>query len=116
MDDRLVHVRLNEPNNSRKEILQSTIDIIQLLKGFEKLKLLGREKLIFMSNLKREFKELDSLISKLDSLPKIKIEYDVEEKSKKGVKKIEEKTIRKTSEFDKLEEDINKLRSKINSL
>jgi|TARA_Y100000310_G_C20563564_1_gene754306 hypothetical protein len=116
--DKSMHVMISRPNESRKDLLQGNIDIIRFLKGNEKLKLIRKEKNLYSRYVKREVKELKTLMQKLfESLPEVKIQ-----EKEKRIKKIEQKEkeiIEKPSrnlELEKLEQDIKKLQQKIGSL
>ncbi len=114
-----MHVMISKPSESRKEILQSNIDVIRLLKVYEKLKLIRKEKLLYANYIKKGMKELKPLMQHLfESLPEVKLE-EKERKIKrleKEEKEIIEKPSKTTMELDKLEQDIKRLQEKISKL
>lgn len=113
-----MHVMVSRPNESRKGLLQSSIDIVRFLKGTEKLKLIRREKILYQNYFKKESKELNILMKNLfDILPEVKLEEREKrmDRLEKKEKQIVEKPA-KNSELERLETDIRKLQDKINSL
>src|SRR3989344_5393985 len=114
--EKLMHVMVSQPNQSRRSLLQSNIDIIRILKGYEKLKIIKKERLLYANYIKKEVKELNTLVENLyENLPHVRQERHIEqEKESKKKQKVKEKP--RNTELDRLEQDIKKLQDKINSL
>ena len=125
-EEGLMHVGILNPKTHRKEILENAILTIKLLKGFERINVLRKEKELAKSELKSKLRELNRLIKEFNaSLPKVKIpELKVvkkipSEKSSEEIKVTNKKVKlehHKTSNLDKLDQDIDLLRKKLESL
>jgi len=114
-----MHVAIQEPLSCRKEILETTIEVIRNLKKYEKLVQIKKEKLIYQSRLRKNVKELKTAIGQLDYLPKVK----VQEKKEKTLKKQEVSKPKKhkapakpKKKVNKLDHDIAALKARIRSL
>ncbi len=113
-----MHVAIQEPISCRKKILETAIDVIRDLKKCERLKQLKKEKIVYYGHLRKNIRELKTLISQLDYLPKVKI------KEPAPVKKHRLKTSPKKpkhlpkvkKEVSKLDRDIAALKERIKSL
>ena len=122
MAQSIMHTCIQEPKYTRKEMLTLVINIIQILKKYEKLKLIRKEKDIYSKNFLGVIKELNDLNLQLhESLPKIHEERPEIKKpsgsvisSKNERKIVPEKPI--TPEYGKLEEDIARLREKLSGI
>ncbi len=122
-----MHVGIIDPNAKRKQILESAILTIQLLKGFERIKDIRKERDKVKSEFKSKLKEINTLAKEFNSLiPKVKLpEADVkkalhekvaETKEKLPFKRIRTEKYRKSANLDKLDKDIDFLRKKLESL
>ncbi|MBI2672808.1 hypothetical protein HYX19_00970 [Candidatus Woesearchaeota archaeon] len=125
--DDLMHVGIIDPNVKRKQILENAILIIQLLKGFEKIKDIRKEKDKVKSEFKSKLKEINKLAKEFNFLiPKVKLpEIDVkkelhekvaETKEKLPLKRIKTEKHARSANLDKLDKDIDFLRKKLESL
>lgn len=108
-----LHVGIHEPIHNRKEILKCSLSTIQLLKNFEELKRIRKEKEFYKKEFKKNLKELNTLFKEFDKLPKVHIK---KEKKKSTVKKKEEKKVVHPTYIDKLEEDLAEIKARIDSL
>lgn len=122
-----MHVGIIDPNVKRKQILENAILIIQLLKGFEKIKDIRKEKDKVKSEFKSKLKEINKLAKEFNFLiPKVKLpEIDVkkelhekvaETKEKLPLKRIKTEKHARSANLDKLDKDIDFLRKKLESL
>ncbi|GEM_PF-5777965 len=124
-----MHVGIVNPNSKRKQFLENTISIIQLLKGHERLRQLRKGKESTKSELKAKLKGLNKLIKEFNlcipkvKLPEVKSVKEIKEEAKKEVigklnenkiPKVEKKT--DSSNLDRLDRDIDLLRKKLESL
>lgn len=124
-----MHVGIVNPNPKRKQFLENTISIIQLLKGHERLRQLRRDKESAKVELKAKLKGLNKLIKEFNlCIPKVKllavknVKEIKEEAKKEFIGKLNEpkipKIVKKTdsSNLDRLERDIDLLRKKLEGL
>ncbi len=122
MDENLMFVQLNKPNELRKSILRSALDTTTLLKDFDNIKEIKEEKYGAMENLIGRLKEIKKLSNKMEKhLPKVEIEKPEKRKikpEKKGKKQFTEKKISKkiSSEDDALAEEIMNIEKKLKSI
>ena len=124
-EEGLMHVGILNPKTYRKEILENAISTIKLLKGFERINVLRKEKEIAKSELKSKLRELNKLIKEFNTslpkvkIPELKITKEVSSEKKSEEIKVTDKKIKmehKTSNLDKLDQDIDLLRKKLESL
>jgi len=117
MVDDLMFVRIPEPKDVKKEILESAVSIIQLQKSIDEVTMEKKQNEHHILSLK---KTVSSLLRNANSVKLPKTEKTVvkekqikvnKSKTAKKANKVEKKT------FDnKFEKDINKLQSKIQNL
>jgi len=122
----IIHVGIKEPKQHRKEILNFSIDIIQLLKKYERHKKLNKEKNLYRTHLMKNIKQLNNLLKGFHKMmpqvaiqeprPKVVIQKVSKKAIKKAVKKKNARVKSKNKELDKFENDIASLKSKISSL
>lgn len=113
-EQELFFVRVSNPSNLRRNILESSKEIIESLKRYENLKLIRKEKSENISKLKGDVKEIISLISKLKSkLPKVDIK---EEKEAIVPNKKDFKKEAKTTELEKLESELRNIEGKLDAI
>jgi phenylalanyl-tRNA synthetase beta subunit len=119
------YVEVREPNEVRRNILESLKDIVESLKRFEKFKEVGKEKIHSVNKLRRDIKELNKLVSNLkNALPesklreiKIKPILSKGKKSKKIKNKKEEVEVMKPkTELEKLESELGAIEEKLQGL
>jgi len=126
--DQAVHIRLDNPINKRRMVLQNAIDIVALLKRYENIKRLSQEKHMAYDEFRKiissinwmvrqiRVKELPLNSEDLDKYaPQPKKEKTVVQKAVKKVKKAIE--VKKPEEKkDSLDWQMQELRRKLNSL
>lgn len=114
MTNETMHVGITQPTFYRKEILNSALDIIQVLKNFEKIKLIRKEKEVCKREFKRVIKELNVLLERAKTeLPTIRIKEKPVERIEKKEKVIEMEKPSVSPEMRKLETDLSKIQEKL---
>ncbi len=123
--ENIYFVGLEEPSRLRKSLLESTRDVVDILKKFEGFKSIRNQKTNEIEKLKSDLREISKLIVKLKSeLPKTKISAKVhgdtklfkrkqvaeKEGGKEIVKKVE------MTELDKLDAELSAIENKLKSL
>lgn len=125
----LFFVKLSNPFDARRNVLEAQKDIVKGLQRYENIKFLREKKLENIGKLRVIIKELLKLISGLKSaLPQTKLRETVKVKEKikivkkKAAKKeakevVEEKEAKKPiGELEKLEAELDAIESKLSSL
>ncbi len=123
----LFFVQVKEPNEVRRNILETLKGIVEVLKRFEKFKHIRHEKLEKINHLRVLLKQANKMLGDLRSkLPQTNLRATVareapkpkvHHKKKKRAKSAEEKAPkRETTELDKLESELNAIESKLKSL
>lgn len=130
-EDEAFFVKIKEPSDVKKNLLESLKDIVENLQRFEKFKNTRDEKLRNISKLREDVKELVKLNSQLKAaLPETKLRFaakKVKKKkhkhSKKAAKKEAKKKIEKqvakqrpVSELEKLETELSAIEGRLGSL
>jgi len=114
-------VGLEEPNELRRTILESTRDIVDVLKKFEEFKSVRDEKTKEIEKLRSDMRGISRLIVKLKAeLPKTKLrmklykhEKVVKRKVLTGEKKVKKKEL---TELDKLESELGEIEGKLKNI
>ncbi len=71
-EQRTVYTRIDQPIQTRKELLNQVISIINILKGYDQVKRLQEEKLRYKNRLEKNVYQLKNLVKRLDdSIPSI---------------------------------------------
>jgi hypothetical protein len=122
-------VRVTEPNEVRKNLLEGSKSIIQNLKSYQKILAIREKKLSAMNNLKTDVKEIKLLVDKLRDLLPYEIMTELEKdkpKKKKGKKTTKNKNVKekvapkkkvvKPSEATRLESALSSIEEKLNRL
>ncbi len=119
-------VEVREPDEVRRNILESLKEIVESLQRFEKFKEIRKEKSGNVDKLKKDVKEINKIILNLKSaLPESKLRAmevskpvaEKKGKKKKHKKKHKEAEERKpASELEKLESELSAIESKLGSL
>jgi len=119
----IMHVGIDNPQEWRKEILNTGVDAIQTLKAFEIHKKYNQEKSVYRKHFAQIIKELSTSIQEFrDMLPHIHTPHMPHEKPSgpkvkiKATVKIKKAPVRKKTHLDKLEDDISSLKDKIANL
>ena len=142
-EDSVFFVKVKDPIELRRVILEDAKDIIESMQRFEKFKEIRKEKLASIERLKADIRELNKLISKLKSaLPKANLrvklhaheEEDIKQEEKKAAQEEKHKHAKKKhakahhikaekpaiekpkSEVEKLEDELGAIEQKIQTL
>ena len=124
----LFFVQVKEPNEIRRNILETLKDIVEVLKSFEKFKRMRHEKLERINHLRVLIRQANKMLGDLRiKLPQTNLraasvkdaakqDKKVHHRKKKG-KSAEEKIPKKEmTEVDKLEAELNAIETKLKSL
>lgn len=107
------YVGISNPNEIRREILETSREIVLILQNFEKFKLSRIKKLDHIEKLRRNIKEINDLVLRLKkALPVAKIRIKPLEE-KKVVKKIYRG---KSPEIENLEKELSAIESKLSAI
>lgn len=117
-------VEVAEPEEARRNMLESLKDIVENLQRFEKFKETRKDKIERINQLGTIIKDINKHVSSLkNSFPEAKLRAmkvirKVEKKkpSTEKKKKHEEEKIKPTSELKKLESELSEIESKLGSL
>ncbi|MFH1848774.1 MAG: hypothetical protein ABH879_01155 [archaeon] len=114
------YIRIKDPVALRRDLLAYAKGLIQVLRGYEKLKLIREEKLLAFESLSNVTKELDSLNTRLKTaFPSTRIDPDLrlpEPEKKKEKKKSDAREPRKKTEVEKLEAELDVIEKKLGQL
>jgi len=114
----LLFVKLENPSNLRRKLLESSKEVIESLRKYESLKSIRDEKAESVSRLRTDIGGIISLMAKLKrSLPKVdvKIEKD-EEFAPKKEEIIPKFKPKERTELEKLESELQDIEGKLNSI
>src|SRR3989338_5757137 len=110
MEENLFFVGIQEPVETRKDLLTCSKQILDTLRKYEKFKLVRQRKMETVKELQRVFDEIIVLNKKLRStLPKIPIKETPIETPKTVIK-----TEKTRSKLDLLEEELAKVEQRLN--
>lgn len=125
-DKELFFVEVREPNEVRRNILESLKSILESLQSFEKFKEARKEKVHRIEKLDRDIRVLGKHISRLKGiLPEAKIREAVVQRPKEEEeprkkhrhhKKKTEEVKRPLTEVDRLESELGAIEEKLRSL
>ena len=128
-DNELFFVQVKEPNEIRKNILETLRDIVEVLKRFEKFKYIRHEKIENINKLRGLLRETNKMLGTLKAkLPQTSLRATVVKETTKQPKKIHHKKGKKSkvveekmpkkemTEVDKLEAELSAIESKLKSL
>jgi len=123
--DSVVHVRIDNPITKRKEILATTITLVELLKRHDRIKLIQKEKEVALALFKTKMLSLNRL-SRLVGLKEMPLQMDEvkQVKTLKGkrvftpVKNVKVKKVKKKelTGNEKLDVQLDELRRKLSTL
>lgn len=128
----LFFVQVKEPNEVRRNILETLKEIVEVLQRFEKFKHIRHEKLENIQKLKGLLKDANKMLGNLKlKLPQTnlratavretprqskKIHHLKNKKGKPAEEKSEKAPKRETTELEKLESELSAIESKLKSL
>ena len=123
----LFFVQIKEPNEVRRDILETLKHIVETLQRFEKLKEIRHEKLEKIHKLRSLLKEADKMIVSLKiKLPQTNLKATIAKeapthtkkhhKKKKKIKAEEKAPKKEMTEIEKLEAELNAIESKLKGL
>ncbi len=119
----LLFVELREPSATRRDVLMSTKDVIDILRRYEEYRATSAEKMRALSDLKRVVDELQSLNRKLrNKMPKLPAAPNIREFAREREETDEFITgpqpsvARPKSKLDILQEELEKIESRLGSL
>ena len=104
MEDKAFYIGIYDPIDVRRNILETSKEIVKSMQSYESLVKIREEKLLVYKKMKKTMKELNLLIGKLkERLPQTHI------RKVSGKKKF-------SSELDRLENEIKKVENTLTSL
>ena len=123
----ILFVGLRDPEDVRRNILESLKEIVESLQRFEKFKETRKDKIDHVNKLGKTIKEIGKLVLDLkNALPEAKIravrvsEQEPKEKKKtitrQKAKQAEEAKTKPLTELQKLESELSEIESKLSSL
>lgn len=115
MKENIFHVGIKDPIELRKNLLESSRDIIKSLQKHERFKAIRERKIEQIIKLKNVMSDIEKLNKRLKAeLPKIELRAKEKEEIPKKYKKI--KPSGNISEVEKLEKELDFIESKLNEL
>ncbi len=122
-----MHVGLEQPDQRRKEILNSAISTIEILKRYESFKKVKKEKELYKKELRKASREIKTMLKELDDMmPYLEIPREEHKEPRKIIRPIKVvvkkkpkpvmKPLKKDQHLEKLDRDLQELRSKIAKL
>ena len=123
-EESLLFVGITNGSELRRDVLESSKEILESLKEYERFKSTRDEKLRLINQFRDDIKGVSKLISQLRvNLPKIKDlpktkEPEIKAPEVKKPKKEEKARVepRQKTELERLEDELNEIESKLNSL
>jgi hypothetical protein len=122
-------VGVRGPLEIRRNLLEASRGVVESLKRYETLKVTREKKMVAVTNLKKDIKDISKLVFKLRaSLPTVTVKSPpiAKEKAitvvkkepvvKKFVKKVAPVVKKPKTELDKLEDELSDIESKLNSI
>lgn len=120
-ENNILFVRVKNPVELRRSVLETTKDAIEILQRHEKFREIREEKKQRIAELRDDIKEICRLVNKLKSfMPKTKIRIHenkpiekIDKKIPRKIKKVEFVEKPKITELDKLEVELRDIESKL---
>lgn len=113
------YVGIEDPVEVRRNLLESSKEIIHDLQRYEKLKMIKGQKKEAMDKLKKKIAEINVLIAKLKSIvPESKIEKiaPLQERVPQTTKKVTKEQPRRKTEIEKLNDELRRVEEKLKKL
>ena len=125
--EELFFVEVRDPNNVKKNILESLKDIVQSLQKFERFKEIRYQKMESINKLRKDLRDMNKMISDLKGfLPEARLrevklnpvlrEAPKTRSSRKPKKEITEQANKPGSELQKLESELSAIEEKLKGL
>jgi len=123
--DDILFVEVHQPEEVRRNILESIKDIVENLQRFEKFKDIRKEKIDNINKLGKNVKQINGLMTNLkNSLPKTQIRamkvasknVGKEKPTRVKTKKSGGESKKPASELDTLQSELSEIESKLSSL
>ncbi len=116
-----IFVRLENPDEKRRVVLGSAITIIEVLKGYEKLRRLRREKGLAKRELRIIFKDIKRLLEEVEeNMPTLGLIAGTPKEIQSVARPVKaaqtEADLNKEYRMTKLEKDLEELKNKISSI
>jgi len=108
------YVGLNNPKEIRKSVLESTRDIIQVIKTQDSLKQIRTKKYVLIEELKNQMVQIDNLMNRLKRALPSSREKEQTSPSISNKRRIE--APRKIKDIDKLEAELADIEAKLGEL
>ena len=103
MDEKDFFVGIHEPSDIRRNVLESSKDVVNSMQTNEILKQIRKEKLLLFEKMRSVMNDLDLLVSKLNKkLPKTHLRKNVVIKTPAEIKELENRIRKIESEFNKI--------------
>jgi len=117
-EESLFYVNLEEPVEIRRNILESSKEIVQLLQRYEKIRNIRVKKSSKITDLKKQTKEIAIMVAKLKQyLPKSGLRAPPAEKGEtKVIRNNPVKKIDRPPKINKLEAELKAIEDKLNRL
>ena len=120
-EEKTFFVRIGEPNMVRKELLNSSKDIISVLKNYDQINAVRSQKIEKVMELKKvliEIKRLSSILKEKFPTEKIKKPAVAKTKPKKKAKKtvVKQAPPKKEGKIQKLEEELSEIEQRLNNM
>ncbi|MDP3918436.1 MAG: hypothetical protein Q8Q35_00840 [Nanoarchaeota archaeon] len=126
--DNSIHVRLDNPIQKRKDVLSTAINVVELLRDFEKIKIIRKEKLQEMEKLRETYTDIRKLyrslnvndmpynLKELDKVQGVKKMPIMMPKNVKGKTKVSKVVVKEDYKRSPLDIQLDALRRKLETL
>ncbi len=112
MEEEAYYVNVREPSEARKNLLETSREIVLALQKYENFKLSRVKKHNLVDLLRRNFREINELISRLKKeMPQVKIRKKVSVPEQRAVPKAV-----KRNDLTDLERELSEIESRLKSL